>query len=61
MITLSDSFFELPFVKDVIMEHSINGSKIKFPELIVHSVYEENFELTVPAGAIVHGISKRTG
>lgn len=55
MIKLSDSFYELQFVKQV-----FNDSN-KVPELNVFALYDEGIELTLPEGAIVHGVSSRTG
>jgi hypothetical protein len=54
-IKLNDSFYDLQFVKQVFNETN------KIQEMNILALYDDGIVLTLPEGAIVHGVSSKTG
>eukprot|EP00347_Sterkiella_histriomuscorum_P018325 403345936 len=57
-ITLKDSFYEIPAVKQVMKEFGLENTKLEGP-LIINAVHQDHV-LIPPPNAIVHGSSQRT-
>lgn len=57
-ITLNESFYEIPAVKQVLKEFGLENTRFMSP-LILNAVHQDHVS-TPPPNAIVHGTSKRT-